>query len=264
MSDPSATPTPSALTRDEAIRLAQSEEIEPRLLEELPAQFPDDEELWKLLVANPLTPLPAMIYMAERAPASVAAQLLEDRVFTFHNPVVGHALLKNPVLTEADRRRVQWILHETTKEERERKKTLVQLIREMNTGQKLALAKKGNKDARMILIKDPNDMIALEVVNSPRISDDEIATIVQMRDISDKVLRAIANIRRFRANKLVITGLLHNPKTPVGVSLGLGLPNLTDRELQFLARDRNIPAAVSRAAKQVLDRRAKGPAAKKE
>ena len=264
MSDPSATPTPSALTRDEATRLAQSEEIEPRLLEELPAQFPEDEELWKLLVANPLTPLLAMIYMAERAPVSVAAQLLEDRVFLFHNPVVGHALLKNPTLSAADRRRVQWILHETTKEEPERKKTLFQLIREMNTGQKLALAKKGNKDARMILIKDPNDMIALEVVNSPRISDDEIIHVAQMRDISDKVLRAIANIRRFRANKLVVTSLLHNPKTPVGVSLGLGLPNLTDRELQFLARDRNIPAAVSRAAKQVLDRRAKGPAPKKD
>ncbi|MCI0483027.1 MAG: hypothetical protein L0Y78_00395 [candidate division NC10 bacterium] len=264
MSDPSATPTPSALNRDEATRLAQSEETEPRLLEELPAKFPGDEELWKLLVANPVTPLPAMIYMAERAPASVAAQLLEDRVFLFHNPAVGQALLKNPILTEPDRRRVQWILHETTKEERERKKTLFQLIREMNTGQKLALAKKGNKDARMILIKDPNDMIALEVVNSPRISEDEIATIVQMRDISDKVLRAIANIRRFRANKQIVTGLLHNPKTPVGVSLGLGLPNLTDRELKFLAGDRNIPAAVSRAAKQVMERRAKGPAPKRE
>ena len=263
MSDPSATPTPSALTRDEATRLAQSEEIEPRLLEELPAQFPEDEELWKLLVANPLTPLPAMIYMAERAPVSVATQLLEDRVFLFHNPVVGHALLKNPTLSAADRRRVQWILHETTKEEPERKKTLVQLIREMNTGQKLALAKKGNRDARMVLIKDPNDMIALEVVTSPRISDDEIINVAQMRDISDKVLRAIANIRRFRANKLVVNSLLHNPKTPVGVSLGLGLTNLSDRELQSLARDRNIPAAVSRAAKQVTDRREKGPVAKK-
>jgi hypothetical protein len=107
-------------------------------------------------------------------------------------------------------------------------------------------------------------MIALEVVNSPRISEDEITTIVQMRDISDKVLRAIANVRRFRANKQIVTGLLHNPKTPVGVSLGLGLPNLTDRELKFLAGDRNIPAAVSRAAKQVLERRAKGPAPKKD
>lgn len=263
MSDTATNPPSGTLIREEAIRLAQSEETEPRVLEDVAAQFPDDEELWKLLVANPETPLATLIYIAERAPASVAAELLEDRVFLFHNPVVGHALLKNPTLTEGDRRKLHWILQEATKEERERKKTLFQLIKEMNVGQKLTLAKKGNKDARLILVKDHNELIAVEVVSSPRITDDEILAIAQMRDVSDKVLRSIANIRRFRTNKFIVMSLLHNPKTPVGVSLGLGLPNLTDRDLQSLARDRNIPAAVSRAARQVLERRSKGPMPKK-
>ncbi len=264
MSESSNFPTSSPPTREEAINLAQSEKTEPRFLETLPMLFPNDEEIWKLLLGNDQTPLGALVYIAERAPTAVAAHLLEDRVFLFHNPVVGHALLKNSTLAEGDRRKLHWILQETTKEERERKKTLLQLIREMNVGQKLALAKKGNKDARMILVKDPNEMIALEVVNSPRITEEEILAIAQMRDISDKILRAIANIRRFRTNKLVVTSLLHNPKTPVGVSLGLGLSNLTDRDLQGLARDRNIPAAVSRAAQQIMERRAKGPAPKKK
>ena len=48
----------------------------------------------------------------------------------------------------------------------------------------------------------------------------------------------------------VILSLLHNPKTPVGVSLGLGIANLTEKEVEGLARDRNIPAAVSRAARK--------------
>jgi hypothetical protein len=69
-------------------------------------------------------------------------------------------------------------------------------------------------------------------------------------------------MRRIRANKLAILSLLHNHKTPVGVSLGLGISSLTDRDLQGLVRDRNIPAAVSRAAKQVLDSRSKGPKTK--
>jgi hypothetical protein len=263
MSDPIVPPPSSTLTREQAHALAQSESTEARILEELPQQFPDDEELWKLLLVHPDTPLATIIYMAERARATVAANLLEDRVFLFHNPVVGHALLRNSALADADRRKLHWLLLEATKEERERKKTLVQLIREMNPGQKLQLAKRGNKDARMILIKDPNEMISLEVVNSPRITEDEILTIAQMRDVSDHVLRAIGNNRRFRVNKQVILSLLHNPKTPVGVSLGLGIANLTDRELQGLARDRNIPAAVSRAARQVLERRSKGPAPKK-
>lgn len=263
MSESGSNPIPSTFTREEAMSLAQSEKTDPKILADLPPSFPDDEELWNLLLANTQTPLSAAIYMAERAPAPVAGQLLEDRVFLFHNPVVGHALLKNPTLTEGDRRKLHWILQEATKEERERKKTLFQLIKEMNVGQKLTLAKKGNKDARMILVKDHNELIAVEVVTSPRITDDEILVIAQMRDVSDKVLRAIANIRRFRTNKFVVISLLHNPKTPVGVSLGLGLPNLTDRDLQSLARDRNIPAAVSRAARQVLDRRSKGPMPKK-
>lgn len=256
MSD--SNPTVSKLTREEAISLAASEKSEPRALEELPAQFPDDEELWQLLLANPHTPLGAMIYMAERAPASLAAELVEDRVFLLHNPVVGQALLKNSIINEADRRKVTAVLHESTKDERERKKSLFQMIREMSIGQKLSLAKKGNREARMILVKDQNEMIALEVVNSPRTTDDEILMIAQMRDVSDQILRAIANMRRVRANKTVILSLLHNPKTPVGVSLGLGLSNLTDRDLQGLARDRNIPAAVSRAARQVVESRTKG------
>lgn len=258
MSDSSSNPIPSALTREEAVGLAQSEKTDPRILEELPAHFPDDEELWRLLLDNSETPLVAKIYIVERASESLAAQLIEDRVFLLHNPVVGQALLKNPTLTETDRRKVQAVLHETTKEERERKKSLFIMIKEMSTGQKIALAKKGNKEARMILIKDANEMIGLEVVNSPRITEEEIISVSQMRDVSDKVLRAIANNKRYRLNKVIVRSLLHNPKTPVGVSLGLGIPNLSDRELRELIRDRNVPAAIPKAAKQVLDRRKQG------
>ncbi|MFQ5989358.1 MAG: hypothetical protein ACE5K9_05520 [Candidatus Methylomirabilales bacterium] len=262
MSHPDSNPTAQTLTREEAVRLAESEKSEPRVLEDLAAQYPDDEELWHLLMTNSQAPLSTRISMAERASASLAAQLADDKVFLLHNPVVGHALLRNPALTEADRRKVNAILHESTKDERERKKSFFQLVKEMSVGQKLALAKKGNKEARMILVKDLNEMIALEVVKSPRTTDDEILTIAQMRDVSDEVLRAIANIRRFRANKQVILSLLHNPKTPVGVSLSLGLSSLTDRDLQGLTRDRNIPAAVSRGARQVLESRTKGPTKK--
>jgi hypothetical protein len=53
---------------------------------------------------------------------------------------------------------------------------------------------------------------------------------------------------------------VNNPRTPVGVTLGLGLSQLSDRELTELSKNRNVPGAVSRAAKQILDRR-KGAAA---
>lgn len=250
------------LDREEALRLAQSETADPRLLELMATQDTCDEELWRLLLVNPKTPLAALISMAEKAPAPLVDFLLEERTVILRHPVVGRALLKNPALTEDDQARLHLLLQGEGKDAERRKKSLLQMIKEMTTGQKLALAKKGNKEARMILIKDPNEMIALEAVNSPRITDPEILAIAQMRDVSDKVLRMIANTKKYRSNKAVVLSLLHNPKTPVGVSLGLGLSALGDRELEGLAKNPNIPGALSRAARQVLDRRQKGPAQK--
>lgn len=107
----------------------------------------------------------------------------------------------------------------------------------------------------MILIKDVNEAVALEVVVSPRISEGEILAVAQMRDVSDKVLRAIASNRKYRANRQIVLALLQNPRTPVGVSLGLGLHTLSDRELSELAKNRNVPVTLSRAARLLLDRR---------
>ena len=66
--------------------------------------------------------------------------------------------------------------------------------------------------------------------------------------------------RRYRQNKQIILALLNNPRTPVGVSLSLGINGLSDRELVDLSKNRNVPGAISRAATQILDRR-KGPVA---
>ena len=125
----------------------------------------------------------------------------------------------------------------------------------MLVGERLALAKKGNKDIRMILIKDTNEMIQLETVASSRITEGEILTIAMMRDVSDKVLRYIANNRRYRQNRQIVWALLNNPKTPVGLALSLNVSGLTDRELTELSKSRNVAGAVSRAAKAIIDRR---------
>ena len=109
----------------------------------------------------------------------------------------------------------------------------------------------------MILVRDANETIALEVIGSPRITDAEIVQISQMQDVSEKVLRAIGSNRKYRFNKAVVLNLLHNPKTPVAISLGLGMPRLSDRELSGLAKNRNIPTVVSRAAHAILDKRKK-------
>ena len=247
------------ISRDQLLSLIRNPKADPALLEHVASQPVVDEEIWGLILLHPATPPAVLAKIARAAPLPLLKQLTASRRLLARSPQIPQAVLENPAATEEEVAAAEAVLHQEARgaTEEEKKKSLFVIIKGLDTGQKLALAKKGNKEARMILVKDANEMVALEVVKGPRITDTEILSIAQMRDVSEKVLRELANMKRYRSNKLVVLSLLHNPKTPVGVSLGLGIANLAEKEVEGLARDRNIPAAVSRAAQQVLDRRRK-------
>ena len=246
------------ISRDQLLSLIRNPKADPALLEHVVSQPVVDEEIWRLIMLHPAAPPSALAKIARTAPLPLLKQLAGSPRLLARSPQIPRAILDNPVATEEEVAAAEAVLHQEARgATEEEKKSVFVTIKGLNTGQKLTLAKKGNKEARMILVKDANEMVALEVVKGPRITDTEILSIAQMRDVSEKVLRELANMKRYRSNKLVVLSLLHNPKTPVGVSLGLGIANLTEKEVEGLARDRNIPAAVSRAAQQVLDRRQK-------
>ncbi len=170
-------------------------------------------------------------------------------------PEIAEAIRTNPHLEAEERRGLLVLCQEAASQKEGAKKSLLQMIRELSTSQKIALARKGNKEARTILIKDPNEIVALEVIASPRITDVEILAIAKMSDVSEKILRYIGNHKQYRADKEIVWCLLNNPKTPPGVSLNLGIAALSDRDLEHLAKSRNIPGVVARAARQVIERR---------
>jgi hypothetical protein len=244
--------------------LVQNQKTPSEVLEqalEHPALAP---EVVIALLRHPNTPGRAMARFAESAAGGLLDALLSSLERLGRWVEALEALLKNPNVAPVKYPTVEQAIAAAKKREAEggRTKSLLLRIKELPVGQKLALAKKGNKDVRMILIKDSNDMVALETVSSSRITDGEILAIATMRDVSDKVLRYIANNRKYRQNKQIVMALLNNPHTPVGISLGLGINALSDRELGDLSKNRNVPAVISRAAKAVLDRRksASGPA----
>jgi hypothetical protein len=220
-------------------------------------------EVVQALLRHPNTPQLALARVAEQADGRILNVLLSNLERLTRWPEVLEALIRNPALPPVKVPTLKQYLDTARKGEAEggKKKSLLLQIKELSVGHRLTLAKKGNKEVRMILIKDTNEMVALEVIGSPRITDGEILAIASMRDVSDKVLRHIANNRKYRQNRQIVLALLTNPRTPVGVSLGLGINNLTDRELADLSKNRNVPGAVSRAAQQIVDRRkgATGP-----
>jgi hypothetical protein len=244
------------VTAIDLLPMAQNSKTPVEVLEKIlehPALSP---EVVVALLRHPATPGAGMARLAEKATEELLQVLLGnlDRLNRWVEAL--EALLRNPAVPEIKQETIKRQIAMAKKRDAEgSKKGLLLRVKELPVGQKLALAKKGNKDVRMILIKDSNEMVALEVAGSPRITDGEILAIATMRDVSDKVLRYIANNRKYRQNRQILLALINNPRTPVGISLGLGIQQLADRELDELAKNRNVPGAISRAAKQIMDRR---------
>lgn len=131
-----------------------------------------------------------------------------------------------------------------------------QKVLKMTVSQKIGLALKGNKEERAILIRDSNRIVALAVMQSPKLTEQEAEMISAMRNVHRDVLRKVATNRVFLKKYKITLSLVKNPKVPQDISLGL-LHRLTDRDLQLINRDRSLSEFVRRAAQRILRGRKK-------
>ncbi|MEW6613863.1 MAG: hypothetical protein AB1401_00100 [Thermodesulfobacteriota bacterium] len=147
---------------------------------------------------------------------------------------------------------------EEGEERKEEKKflSLYQRVQIMSVPEKIQLALKGDKEARSLLIRDPNKLVSTAVIKSPKISESEIQQIVQSRSVTDEILRIIVQNREWMSKYKIKVGLVNNPLTPLTISLNI-LNNLRERDLRLLSKNRNVPAALSRTAKKLWDERSK-------
>lgn len=124
---------------------------------------------------------------------------------------------------------------------------LIRRLMSMNAKDRMKLARKGDREARSILIRDPNRVVAAAVINNPRITDQEAENIASMRTVSDEVLRLIAMNRAWARSYTIIHNLTRNPRTPIPTSIGI-LPRIRTKDLQNLSQNRNVSEAVRRQA----------------
>lgn len=128
-------------------------------------------------------------------------------------------------------------------------------ITSMTVAQRIGLAMKGSREERAILIRDPNKIVAVAVLSSPKMTENEIEGVAKMASISEEVLRIIANNRAWTKRYSIIVALARNPKTPVAISMNL-LGRLSERDLRAISTDKNVPEALRITARQkvVLNR----------
>lgn len=132
--------------------------------------------------------------------------------------------------------------------------TLIRQMMMMNARDRMKLARKGDREARSILIRDSNKMVAAAVINNPRITNQEAENIASMRTISDEVLRLVAMNRGWARSYSIIHNLARNPRTPIPAVINL-LPRIRTKDLSNLSQNRNVSEAVRRQALRLAQAR---------
>ena len=145
---------------------------------------------------------------------------------------------------------VERIINDTRNEGKEVQPERLSLIRRvmmMTVKDRLKLGMKGDREARSILIRDSNRVVAMAVIHNPRITDQEIEGISAMRTVSDEVLRAISMNRAWARSYPIILNLARNPRTPIASAINI-LPRIHTKDLQQISQNRNVSEAVRRQA----------------
>jgi hypothetical protein len=129
--------------------------------------------------------------------------------------------------------------------------TALQRLSKLNVPQKVQRATKGSREERAILIRDPNKMISLAVLSSPKLTITEIEAFARAGNVAEECLRTIAMTRAWMKNYNVVAALTRNPKTPVAISMNL-LSRLTEKDLRTLSTDRNVADVLRVTARKKL------------
>ena len=131
-----------------------------------------------------------------------------------------------------------------------KRQTLLQRLATMTVAQRVQFAIKGGSEARRTLVRDSNKVVQRAVLQSPRLTEQEVEAFASMSSLTDEILRLIAKNRNFRKNYVVVRNLMNNPKTPLDVSLHM-LPILNPLDLKRLCTNKNIPETLRSTANKL-------------
>lgn len=135
--------------------------------------------------------------------------------------------------------------------------SLIKRIMFMTVKDRVKLGQKGDREARGILIRDANKVVATAVIHNPRLTEHEVENIAAMRTVSEEVLRVIGMNRAWARSYPIIHNLARNPRTPMATAVHI-LPRIRTKDLKSIAQNRNVPEAVRRQAYRLSEVRAPG------
>jgi hypothetical protein len=128
-----------------------------------------------------------------------------------------------------------------------RRENTLQKINGLDVKGRIQLALKGNKEERAILIRDGTKVVALAVLEAPKLSDGEVEKFASQKNVLEAVLRQIPLKRRFMKNYVVVRNLVANPRTPLDLSLNL-MKHLLTNDLKNLSTNKEVSETIRKLA----------------
>jgi len=127
----------------------------------------------------------------------------------------------------------------------------LQKIARLDIKGRIQLAMKGSKEERSLLVRDGTKIVALAVLDSPKIGDSEVEGFASQKNVLEAVLRGIPLKRRFVKNYNVVRNLVFNPRTPLDVSLPL-MKNILVNDLRNLSTNKEVSETVRKLATKMF------------
>ncbi|HEX3819088.1 MAG TPA: hypothetical protein VHW45_02090 [Candidatus Sulfotelmatobacter sp.] len=171
-------------------------------------------------------------------------------------PVTGTAEIQEPAATAAAGSAAAVKPKVAAQPAEGKRENALQKISHLDVKGRIQLALKGNKEERSLLIRDGTKVVALAVLEAPKLSDGEVEKIASQKNVLEAVLRQIPLKRRFMKNYIVVRNLVANPRTPLDLGLTL-MKNLLAPDLKNISGNKEVSETIRKLAlkmyKQKLD-----------
>ena len=250
-----------SVTTESFVEAIKRENALPALFAYASRNLAEKPGICDALAENKNCPAEHLVQLARHLSSVATQALIEDLDRVSTSPALAAALEHSLSLTPEQRNQLRE-LHlpghpideaaladaaAAAEPDAERRQTLIQRIAKMTVAQRVQYAIKGGSDARRTLIRDANKVVQRAVLQSPRLTDQEVEAFASMSSLTDEVLRLIAGNRAFRKNYVVVRNLINNPKTPLDVTLHM-LPMLNPQDLKRLTTNKNVPETLRTTA----------------
>jgi hypothetical protein len=126
--------------------------------------------------------------------------------------------------------------------------------RELTVGERRSLARMPNRRAFEKLLIDPHPLVIEQLLENPRLTEDDVVRLVTRRPVRPEAITAVAHSERWLKRPRVRLAILLNPGSPPDVAMPL-LAACTRRELLEILHGTDTSKVLRATARELFARR---------